>query len=206
MDLTFIVNCSAGPFLKKQQFKKRGNTYYKYDDKAFYAIYFYSIGLCSYYVMPFFIPCNFEYLTYGDQLSISLFSNEKRPDNQTIEQWTNKFINEYFSTIKPFFQAFSLFLDSSEKSFGYPQRVCTDIEISRLMIFLFLYRGDLINAKEELAKYEELLLHGNYFSKRVVERREAEVKEIYNAISRGEDQVKDYISQTILNTKKVLRI
>ena len=34
----------------------------------------------------------------------------------------------------------------------------------------------------------------------------AEVEEVYDVVSKGEDCVKNYVEQIVLNTKKVLRI
>ena len=207
MDLTFVVNHSVSFFLIEKQFKKRGNTFYKCSKNAFFAISFYSSGLCVYYVMPLFIPFQDKTLTYGGQLGIALSStNGNKPDDEKIRIWANRFFEEYYSIVEPFFKALDAFIESDRRRFVYSKRVCTDIEMSRFLVYLFLYRRDLIHVKDELVNYENLLLHGGFFSERVVTMRKAEVEEVYDVVSKGEDCVKNYVEQIVLNTKKVLRI
>lgn len=225
MDTAYVIR-SVDHFLKENSFKKQGKTYYIYDDKAYYAIHFWSSGTlhCEYYVLPFFIPFEDHVLTYGARLSLRLYSPEKkRPENEEIEKWASDFKDQYQEKIEPFFIHFRSFLNTKirriegfffkKKPFGkgylnlYPYYNCTPLENIRLRIWMYLYRGDLRLAKKELTDFEkELDKNVGYYIQAVIERERDWIRQWKELISQGKAAVKVYMDGVVRNTKEMLKI
>ena len=203
------------PYFRSRGFRRKGNTFSYIKNNISYRIGFeMPTGLIyvTAYIVPLYIPCECNYLSYGNRLSnLTKFEFPillKDASSEQIEAWCQLLSNMLDTYILPFFEEIGSPAKLAEylRHTPHPQKEylhCPQHQIEQLIVYTYLYLLDVPKAAEALMRYhnsvQEPLLVDSY-RKRLL----TEVNCLSGLIRQGGNSIEAYLAETISHTLQVL--
>ena len=209
------VKKRIGPYMKAKGFRLRGRTYYFIENDVAYCVTFEQPSGLMYawvHVNPLYIPDESLFLSYGNRLSniadIKLPVLTKWSDSADIDNWCKLFCSCMDTHILPFFRQ----TDTPIKLLAYverPGRKGVDgmiggspLSVAKLSMYTYMYLNNWPKAEEAIGAFRKALLDGR-ITVSLREQLQKEADETELLISKGEEAVNAFCSQTISNARRL---